>query len=147
MKSTSQVNWCFEPCQPLGIISGLKETFIKWYTVERTNKARRTVWKQRLVRRIYEMKYSWKGQKDRNRHLTEQKGAGKLGWFMSNINRNIPTTWRWARGDWKVQHIKDLIICTVFDDIKNMGETNCDNWHNGQFWPCDMHVNNRIHLR
>ena len=23
----------------------------------------------------------------------------KLGWFMSDINRNIPTTWRWARGD------------------------------------------------
>ena len=22
-------NWCFEPSQPLGIISGLKETFIK----------------------------------------------------------------------------------------------------------------------
>ena len=33
------VNWCFEPSQPLGIISGLKETFIKRYTVERTNKA------------------------------------------------------------------------------------------------------------
>ena len=30
---------CFEPCQPLRIISGLKETFIKRYTVERTNKA------------------------------------------------------------------------------------------------------------
>ena len=33
------VNWCFEPSQPLGIISGLKETFIKRYTIERTNKA------------------------------------------------------------------------------------------------------------
>ena len=33
------VNWCFEPSQPLGIISGLKETFIKKYIVERTNKA------------------------------------------------------------------------------------------------------------
>ena len=37
---TSQlVNWCFEPSQPLGIISGLKETFIKRYKVQRTNKA------------------------------------------------------------------------------------------------------------
>ena len=27
------------PSQPLGIISGLKETFIKKYIVERTNKA------------------------------------------------------------------------------------------------------------
>ena len=33
------VTWCFEPSQPLGIISGLKETFIKRYKVERTNKA------------------------------------------------------------------------------------------------------------
>ena len=28
-----------EPRQPLGIISGLKETFIKRYKVEKTNKA------------------------------------------------------------------------------------------------------------
>ena len=32
------VNWCFEPSQPLGIISGLKETFIKRHQVERTKK-------------------------------------------------------------------------------------------------------------
>ena len=32
------VNWCFEPSQPLGIISGLKETFIKGYIIERTSK-------------------------------------------------------------------------------------------------------------
>ena len=33
------VSRCFEPSRPLGIISGLKETFIKRYIVERTNKA------------------------------------------------------------------------------------------------------------
>ena len=34
------VNWNFKPSQPLGTISGLKETFIKrYYIVERTNKA------------------------------------------------------------------------------------------------------------
>ena len=33
------VNWCFKPSQPQRITSGLKETFIKRYTVERTNKA------------------------------------------------------------------------------------------------------------
>ena len=38
-RKKSLVNWCFEPSQPLGIISGLKETFIKRYKVERTNKA------------------------------------------------------------------------------------------------------------
>ena len=31
-------NWCSEPSQPLGIISWLKETFIKRYIVETTNK-------------------------------------------------------------------------------------------------------------
>ena len=30
---------CFEPSQPLGIMSGLKGTFIKRYTVEKTSKA------------------------------------------------------------------------------------------------------------
>ena len=33
------VNWCFEPNQPLGVTSGLRETFIKRYAVERTSKA------------------------------------------------------------------------------------------------------------
>ena len=32
------VIWCFEPSQPLGIISGLKETFIKRYIVDRNIK-------------------------------------------------------------------------------------------------------------
>ena len=31
--------WCFEPSQPLEVISGLKETFIERYIVERTSKA------------------------------------------------------------------------------------------------------------
>ena len=33
------VGWYFKPSQPLGIMSGLKETFKKKYMVERTNKA------------------------------------------------------------------------------------------------------------
>ena len=33
------MNWCFELSQPLGIISGLKETSVKRYTIEMTNKA------------------------------------------------------------------------------------------------------------
>ena len=57
------VNCCFEPSQPLGIISWLKETFIKRYIVERTNKAeirqkKNRVRKRRVVGRIYGMKYS-----------------------------------------------------------------------------------------
>ena len=34
------VNWCFEPSQPRGIISGLKKTFIKRDILERTSKAK-----------------------------------------------------------------------------------------------------------
>ena len=37
-KTSELVNWCFEPSQPLAIISGLKETFIERHIVERTNK-------------------------------------------------------------------------------------------------------------
>ena len=33
------VSWCFKPSQPQRIISGLMETFIKRYIVERTNEA------------------------------------------------------------------------------------------------------------
>ena len=32
-------SWHFESSQPLEIVSGLRETFIKRHTVERTNKA------------------------------------------------------------------------------------------------------------
>ena len=42
---------------------------------------------------------------------------GKLGWFMSNINRNIPTTWRWACGDFtqaKWWTIQQTITTTCF---------------------------------
>ena len=53
---------CFEPGQPLGNISGLKEIFINRYIVERTNKAERNrkkrVRKRRVVGRIYGVKYS-----------------------------------------------------------------------------------------
>ena len=33
------MSWCFKPSQPQKIILGLKETFLKRCTVERTNKA------------------------------------------------------------------------------------------------------------
>ena len=40
IKTTEEsVNSCFEPSQPLRIISGLKEIFIKRYIFERTNEA------------------------------------------------------------------------------------------------------------
>ena len=43
---------------------------------------------------MYGMKYSWKGQKDRNRHKDgiERSGQARLV-YVFEINRNIPTTW------------------------------------------------------
>ena len=38
LKIEELVNWYFEPSQPPGIISGLKETLMKRYVVERTSK-------------------------------------------------------------------------------------------------------------
>ena len=74
------VTWCFEPSQPLGIISGVKETFINRHIVERTNKAEirpeEQSEKRRVVRRIYGMKYSRWGHKDRNRHKNRIKRSG-----------------------------------------------------------------------
>ena len=70
-KYSSLVNRCFEPSQPLRVISGLKETFIKRYIVETTVPIRQKsdrknrVRKQRVVGRIYGMKHSSKGHKDR----------------------------------------------------------------------------------
>ena len=38
-KNVQLVSWCLKPSQPQRIISGLRETFINRYIVERTNKA------------------------------------------------------------------------------------------------------------
>ena len=53
-----------------------------------------------LVGRIYGMKYKWKGHRDRNRHKNRVKRSGqpKLV-YVKDINRNTPTTWRWAPGE------------------------------------------------
>ena len=53
------VSWRFEPNQPQRIISGLKETFIRRYIVERTIKAEFR--KRRVVGRIYGMNTQLKG--------------------------------------------------------------------------------------
>ena len=61
-RERERVNWCFEPSHPLGITSELKETFIKSYIDERTNKAdirpEEQSQKTRVGGRIYGMKYS-----------------------------------------------------------------------------------------
>ena len=56
--------------------------------------------KRKVDGRIYGMKYSWKGHKDRNRHKNriKRRRLARLV-YVKNINCNIPTTWRWPRGD------------------------------------------------
>ena len=94
------------PSKPRRIISGLKKTFIKiTYIFERTNNAeiRREepeMRKRRVAGRIYGTKYSWKGYKDRNRQKNRINRNGQaMMVHVKNRNRNIPTTWRWSRGD------------------------------------------------
>ena len=76
------VGWRFKPSQPLRIISGLKETFIKRCIVDGTNKAeirpeKNRVRKRRVVGRIYGIKCDGKGHKDRNRHENRIKRGGQ----------------------------------------------------------------------
>ena len=60
------------------------------------------------------MKYSWKGHKDRNRYKNRIKRCGQSRLvYVTDINRNIPTTWRWARGD----GLQDLVDKTVHDFV------------------------------
>ena len=73
------------------------------YIAERTNKAKirpEEQSQQRVVGRIYGMKCRWKGHRDRNRHKNriQRSGQARLV-YVKDINHNIPTTWRWARGD------------------------------------------------
>ena len=39
LKLVSLLSWCFKPSQPQRILSGLRETFVKRYILERTNQA------------------------------------------------------------------------------------------------------------
>ena len=59
--------------------------------------------KPKIVGRIYGMKYSWKGHKDSKQTQEQNKIKKKSGQaqlvYVKDINRNIPTTLRWARGD------------------------------------------------
>ena len=63
-------------------------------------KRKKKEWKSGVVGRIYEMKYGWKGHKDRNRHKNRIKRNGQTRLvYVKDITRNVPTTWRWASGD------------------------------------------------
>ena len=54
---------------------------------------KKRVRKQRLVGRIYGMKYSSKGHKDRNRHRNRVKRSGQARLlYVFDINHNIPAT-------------------------------------------------------
>ena len=97
-------NLCSEPSQQLVIISGLRETLMKRYIVERTSKAeirpKEQSEKADSCRENLGVKYSWKSHKDGNRHKNRIKRSGQARLvYVKDINPNIPTTWRWARRD------------------------------------------------
>ena len=87
-----------KPSKSQRIISGLRETFIKRYVVQRTNKAeqdqKNRVRKRRVVGRIYGTKYSQKGHKDRNGHNRIKRSGQAWLVYVWDINHNIPTTRR-----------------------------------------------------
>ena len=66
--------------------------------------------RRRVLERINGMKYSWKGHKDRNRHKNRTKkrsGQARLV-YVFDIRHNIPTTWRWIRGDQSLMSFADF---------------------------------------
>ena len=96
LRQNSDVCWAgiagderVKPSQPLGIISGLREAFIKRCIIERTNKAeirpeeqsKKAARHRESHREIYGKKYSWRAIKTETDTRTEHKGVGKLGWF------------------------------------------------------------------
>ena len=91
------VNGCFEPSQPLRIISGLKETFIKRYVVERTNKAelrpqeqseKTASCRQNLWNEI-QLKGPIRTEIDTRTGKKKKKEVGKLGWLLSDIDLSL----------------------------------------------------------
>ena len=77
------VTWCFKPSQEQRIISGLMETFIKSYIVERTNEAEirpeEQSEKAESCRENLWNELQLKGHKDRNRHKNTVKRSGQAG--------------------------------------------------------------------
>ena len=59
------------------------------------------------------MNYSWKGHKDRDRRKSRIHRSG----FKSDINSNIPVTWRWARG---VKMLINIYCLHYSDEIPSL---------------------------
>ena len=93
------VFWCFEPSQPLGIISGVEGDFHKRYIVERTRKAeirpkeqsekakrcRENLWNEIQLKGPYRQKQIQEQNK--------RSGQARLV-YVFDTNSNIPTTCR-----------------------------------------------------
>ena len=127
------VTLCFRPSQPQRITSELRKTFTERYIVERTNKAEKDQKnrgrKRRVVGRIYGMEYSWKCRKDRSWHKNIIKRSGQTQLvYVKDINRNIPTTWRWTRGNtmlWSGEHYLSCDVvksCLLWNEVRE----NCE---------------------
>ena len=83
------LSWCFKPSQPQRILPGLKETFIKRYIVERTNKALIRPEDQSEKAELLGEFMKWntvesamKTETDTRTEQTKKRGV-RFGWFMS----------------------------------------------------------------
>ena len=89
------VNCCFEPSQSVGIISGLKETFIKTYIVERTNKAQ--IRPEELSEKMESCREDlWneirlKGPQRQKETQEQNKKEWASSVYVKGVNHNIPT--------------------------------------------------------
>ena len=69
-----------------------------------------------VVGRIYGMRYRWKGHKRETQEQSKRSGQARLV-YVRDTNLNIPTTRRWARGDWEaegsISHVtKQPFLCS-----------------------------------
>ena len=77
----------------------------------------------RVVGRINGWKYSWWSHTDRNWHKNRMKKSGQARLvYVKDTNHNIPTMWKWVRGDQcyvRTQRYRHLYLCGWADSECN----------------------------
>ena len=76
------INWCFELSQPIG-----KAEIRPEEQSQKTESCRENWWDEIQLKGPHKQK-----QTQEQREKEGGKRLGKLGWFISDIDRNIPTT-------------------------------------------------------
>ena len=107
------VSWCFKPSQPQMTISGPKETFIKSYIAERTNKAEIRPKAQSCPENLWnEIQLKEPLRQNRHKNIIKRRGQARLV-YVKNINCYIPTIWRWAHEDLQKAVLTKVHTCVL----------------------------------